>query len=93
MGKTTAEQECAHVVKHGIRLLLLGIPPKLINPLTFSAFFDFNYQFAFVFLATDFDFDLQDVKPLSLASTCRKVRVLRPLPGLFKSHCLNQLVA
>ena len=30
MGKTTAEQECAHVVKHGIRLLLLGIPPKLI---------------------------------------------------------------
>ena len=23
-----AEQECAHVVKHGIRLLLLGIPPK-----------------------------------------------------------------
>ena len=29
MGKTTAEQECAHVVKHGIRLLLLGIPPKL----------------------------------------------------------------
>ena len=30
MGKTTAEQECAHVVKRGIRLLLLGIPPKLI---------------------------------------------------------------
>ena len=30
MGKTTAEQECAHLVKHGIRLLLLGIPPKLI---------------------------------------------------------------
>ena len=30
MGKTTAEQECAHVVKHGVRLLLLGIPPKLI---------------------------------------------------------------
>ena len=30
MGKTTAEQECAHVVKHGIRLLLLGISPKLI---------------------------------------------------------------
>ena len=30
MGKTTAEQECAHVVKHGIRLLLLGIPPELI---------------------------------------------------------------
>ena len=30
MGKTTAEQECAHVVKLGIRLLLLGIPPKLI---------------------------------------------------------------
>ena len=30
MGKTTAEQECAHVVTHGIRLLLLGIPPKLI---------------------------------------------------------------
>ena len=29
MGKTTAKQECAHVVKHGIRLLLLGIPPKL----------------------------------------------------------------
>ena len=25
MGKTIAEQECAHVVKHGIRLLLLGI--------------------------------------------------------------------
>ena len=23
-------QECAHVVKHGVRLLLLGIPPKLI---------------------------------------------------------------
>ena len=32
MGKTTAEQECAHVVTHGIRLLLLGIPPKLIFP-------------------------------------------------------------
>ena len=30
MGKTIAEQECAHVVKHGKRLLLLGIPPKLI---------------------------------------------------------------
>ena len=30
MGKTTAEQECANVVKHGIRRLLLGIPPKLI---------------------------------------------------------------
>ena len=30
MGKTTAEQECSHVVKYGIRLLLLGIPPKLI---------------------------------------------------------------
>ena len=30
MGKTTAEQECAHVVKHGRRLLLLGVPPKLI---------------------------------------------------------------
>ena len=30
MGKTTAEQECAHVVKPGTRLLLLGIPPKLI---------------------------------------------------------------
>ena len=30
MGKTTAEQECAHVVEHGIRLLLFGIPPKLI---------------------------------------------------------------
>ena len=25
-----AEQECAHVVKHGKRLLLLGIPPKFI---------------------------------------------------------------
>ena len=25
-----AEQECARVVKHGIRLLLLGIPPKFI---------------------------------------------------------------
>ena len=23
-----AEQECAHVVKHGMRLLLLGMPPK-----------------------------------------------------------------
>ena len=31
MGKTIAEQECAHVVKHGKRLLLLGIPPKLIE--------------------------------------------------------------
>ena len=30
MGKTTAEQKYAHVVKHGRRLLLLGIPPKLI---------------------------------------------------------------
>ena len=30
MGKTIAEQECARVVKHGKRLLLLGIPPKLI---------------------------------------------------------------
>ena len=43
MGKTTAEQECAHVVKHGIRLLLLGIPPKLIffsPPVAFSKFPD-----------------------------------------------------
>ena len=31
MGKTAAEQECAHVVKHGIRLLLWGISPKLIS--------------------------------------------------------------
>ena len=30
MGKTVAEQEYAHVVRHGRRLLLLGIPPKLI---------------------------------------------------------------
>ena len=37
MSKTTAEQECAHVVKHGIRLLLLGIPPKLILFLSLSA--------------------------------------------------------
>ena len=29
MGKTTAEQGCVHLVKHGISLLLLGIPPKL----------------------------------------------------------------
>ena len=29
--KTAAEHECAHVVKHGIRLLRLGIPPKLIS--------------------------------------------------------------
>ena len=30
MGKSIAEQECAHIIKYGIRLLLLGIPPKLI---------------------------------------------------------------
>ena len=30
MGKTTAEQECAHIVKPGIRLLLVRIPPKHI---------------------------------------------------------------
>ena len=30
MGKTTGEQKCVYLVKHGKRLLLLGIPPKLI---------------------------------------------------------------
>ena len=40
MGKTIAEQECAHVVKHGKRLLLLGIPPKLM---AFIAVFAANF--------------------------------------------------
>ena len=37
MGKTTGEQKCVYLVKHGKRLLLLGIPPKLIFHLHFGS--------------------------------------------------------
>ena len=44
MGKTTEEQERASVVKHGIGLLLLGIPPKLIY------FFIYSFIYLFLFI-------------------------------------------